>query len=58
MKTLTLYLFTAAIFFVADAIGLRFIIRPVFDRHIAYLYADPFRVVPLALSCLGSVAGV
>ncbi|KAJ04305.1 DUF2177 family protein [Sulfitobacter mediterraneus] len=58
MKILVLYLSTALVFFVADAVGLRMLIKPVFDRHIAHLYADPFRVVPAAVFYLGYVAGV
>ena len=56
MKILTLYLMTAAIFFVIDAIGLRLMIKPVFERHVAHLFADPFRVGPAALFYLGYVA--
>ena len=58
MKILTLYLITAVIFFVIDAIGLRLMIKPVFERHVAHLFADPFRVGPAALFYLGYVAGV
>jgi uncharacterized membrane protein len=58
MKILVLYLSTAVVFFAADAIGLRLLIKPVFDRHIAHLYADPFRVVPAAVFYLGYVVGV
>lgn len=58
MKILVLYLSTALVFFAADAVGLRMLIKPVFDRHIAHLYADPFRVVPAAIFYLGYVAGV
>ncbi|WP_120503867.1 DUF2177 family protein [Sulfitobacter mediterraneus] len=58
MKILVLYLSTALVFFAADAVGLRMLIKPVFDRHIAHLYADPFRVVPAAVFYLGYVAGV
>lgn len=58
MKLLTLYLVTAVIFFVVDAIGLRLMIKPVFERHVAHLFADPFRVVPAALFYLGYVAGL
>ena len=53
MKILTLYLSTAVIFFVIDAIGLRLMIKPVFERHVAHLFADPFRVGPAALFYLG-----
>ncbi len=58
MKILVLYLSTAAIFFTADAIGLRLLIKPVFERHVAHLFADPFRAVPAALFYLGYVAGM
>ncbi|MGJ8547774.1 MAG: DUF2177 family protein [Sulfitobacter sp.] len=58
MNIVILYIATAVIFFVADAIGLRLIIKPVFDRHIAHLFADPFRVGPAAVFYLGYIAGV
>ncbi|MGH1465030.1 MAG: DUF2177 family protein [Cognatishimia sp.] len=58
MNIVILYFATAVIFFAADAIGLRLIIKPVFDRHIAHLFADPFRVVPAAVFYLGYIAGV
>ena len=58
MKILVLYFSTAIIFFAADAVGLRLLIKPVFERHIAHLFADPFRVVPAVLFYLGYVAGV
>ena len=58
MKILTLYLTTALIFFIIDAIGLRLMIKPVFERHVAHLFADPFRVGPAAVFYLGYVAGV
>lgn len=45
-------------FFAADAVGLRVLIKPVFERHIDHLFADPFRIVPAALFYLGYVAGV
>ena len=58
MKILILYGITAAIFFVVDAIGLRLLIKPVFERHIDHLFADPFRVVPAALFYLGYILGL
>ncbi|TNJ41455.1 DUF2177 family protein [Phaeobacter sp. B1627] len=58
MKILTLYTVTAAIFFIADAIGLRFLIKPVFERHVAHLFADPFRAGPAAIFYLGYIAGL
>ena len=58
MKILILYLITAVVFFGLDAIGLRYLVKPVFERHVAHLFADPFRVLPAALFYLGYVAGV
>ena len=58
MRILILYCATAVIFFAADAVGLRLWIKPVFDRHIAPLYAEPFRTIPAALFYLGYVAGL
>lgn len=58
MKIVVLYLVTAGVFFALDALGLRYLIKPVFERHVAHLFADPFRVVPAVLFYLGYVAGV
>lgn len=58
MKIVTLYFSTAIIFFVVDAIGLRLLIKPVFERHIAHLFAEPFRVIPAAIFYFGYVAGI
>ncbi len=58
MKILILYSSTVVIFFVADAIGLRLLIKPVFERHVAHLFADPFRVLPAALFYFSYVVGV
>ena len=58
MKIMILYLATAFIFFAIDFIGLRYLVKPVFDRHVAHLFADPFRAVPALLFYLGYVAGI
>ncbi len=58
MKIAILYLSTATVFFAADAIGLRLLVKPVFERHIGHLFADPFRAVPAAVFYLGYVAGL
>ncbi|NKB27063.1 MAG: DUF2177 family protein [Rhodobacteraceae bacterium] len=58
MKILILYVATALVFLVVDAIGLRLLIKPVFDCHIGHLMADPFRFVPAGVFYLGYVAGV
>lgn len=58
MKILALYSVTTVIFFIVDYVGLRFLIKPVFERHVAHLFADPFRVVPAVLFYLGYIVGV
>lgn len=58
MKILILYLATAVVFLVIDAIGLRTIVKPVFDRHISALYAEPFRMIPALVFYVGYVAGM
>lgn len=58
MKILILYVATAAIFLAVDVVGLKLLIRPVFERHVAHLLADPFRILPAALFYLGYVAGL
>jgi len=58
MKVMTLYASTAIIFLLIDLIGLRFLVKPVFDRHISHLFADPFRMGPAVTFYLGYVAGI
>ncbi len=58
MNIVYLYLSTAAIFLVVDIIGLRFLVKPVFDRHVEHLFADPFRMGPAAVFYLAYVAGI
>ncbi|MCG3269558.1 DUF2177 family protein [Yoonia sp. I 8.24] len=58
MNILILYISTAVIFLVADVVGLRFIVKPVFDRHVEHLFVDPFRIVPAAIFYLGYIAGI
>lgn len=57
-KLALLYLATALVFFVIDLIGLRVIVKPVFERHVGHLFADPFRLGPAAIFYLGYVAGM
>jgi len=58
MQPLILYLTTAIAFLVVDMIGLRFVVKPVFDRHVGHLFAKPFRVAPAAVFYLGYVLGL
>jgi uncharacterized membrane protein len=58
MKIMTLYASTAIIFLLIDLIGLRYLVKPVFDRHVSHLFADPFRMGPATLFYLGYIAGI
>lgn len=58
MQVIWLYLITAAVFFGLDMIGIRFIIRPVFERHIGDLLASPLRLGPAAVFYLFYIAGL
>lgn len=58
MQAITLYLTTAVIFLGLDMVGIRVIIRPVFDRHIGDLLASPPRLLPAAIFYLFYVAGI
>ena len=58
MKILILYLATLLVFLLIDLIGLRVLIRPVFERHVAHLLADPFRLGAAGLFYMGYVAGL
>tara|TARA_R110002124_G_scaffold176026_1_gene343924 strand:- start:16214 stop:16612 length:399 start_codon:yes stop_codon:yes gene_type:complete len=58
MQPLTLYLITAIVFLAADVVGLRVLVKPVFDRHVGHLFAQPFRMGPAAVFYLGYVLGL
>ncbi|MBW0159517.1 DUF2177 family protein [Sedimentimonas flavescens] len=53
-----LYLITAAAFLLTDIVGIRLLIRPVFERHVGHLLADPMRLAPATVFYLAYVAGV
>lgn len=58
MQTIILYVVTATVFLGLDTLGIRYLVRPVFDRHIGHLLADPLRLGPAALFYLAYVGGV
>lgn len=58
MQLAILYASTAVVFLGLDAIGINYLIRPVFERHVGHLLAESFRMVPAALFYLGYVAGL
>ena len=53
-----LYAATAIVFLGLDVIGIRMLIRPVFDQHVGDLLASPMRLGPAAVFYLFYVAGV
>ncbi|MHA7850070.1 DUF2177 family protein [Roseovarius sp.] len=58
MNLLLLYLVTAGVFLILDAIMLSTIMKPLFESHIGDLMADELRLGPAALFYLVYVAGV
>ncbi|QDY70599.1 DUF2177 family protein [Qingshengfaniella alkalisoli] len=58
MQILTLYIITAVIFLALDGIGLNFLIKPVFQRHIGHIMAENIRWAPAILFYLGYIMGV
>lgn len=58
MAILILYASTLIIFLALDVVGITQIIRPVFERHVGDLLADPFRVGPAAAFYLAYIGGV
>ena len=53
-----LYGLTTVIFLVLDFVGIQFLIRPIFERNVGHLLAEPLRLGPAALFYLGYVAGL
>ncbi|GAB1480651.1 DUF2177 family protein [Paracoccaceae bacterium] len=58
LQTGLLYLATAGVFLGLDMLGIRYLIRPVFERHVGHLLADPLRLGPAAVFYLAYVAGL
>jgi len=58
MQIVTLYLSTAAIFLVIDAIMLRLYMAPLFERYIGPMMLENIRLAPAALFYLAYVAGL
>jgi len=58
MQIAVVYLATAAVFLVLDAIMLGLVMKPLFSRHIGALMADPIRIAPAALFYAAYVAGI
>lgn len=58
MQLLILYVATLVTFLVLDIIGITQLIRPVFERHVGQLLADPFRLLPAAAFYSAYIVGV
>ena len=58
MTLVTLYLSTAAIFLVLDALMLTFVTKPLFDRHIPHLLREDILWLPAAAFYLCYLAGL
>lgn len=58
MKIAVLYISTLVIFLAVDVVGIKTIIRPIFERHIGDLLADPFRLGPAAAFYAFYIVGV
>lgn len=57
-QVILLYIVTAVIFLGLDFLGIRYIVRPVFERHVGDLLASPLRMGPAAVFYLFYVAGL
>ena len=58
MQIAVLYVTTAAIFLILDAIMLTLVMKPLFSRHIGPLMLENIRLVPAAAFYLAYVAGL
>jgi uncharacterized membrane protein len=58
MQTIWLYLITAITFFGLDFLGLRYIVKPVFERHAGQLLAESIRIGPAVAFYAAYVAGL
>ncbi len=58
LQAALLYAVTATVFLGLDIVGIRLLIRPVFERHVGHLLAEPLRLGPAALFYLAYVAGL
>lgn len=58
MQMIVLYVATLVVFLAVDVVGIRVLIRPVFERHIGDLLADPFRMGPAAAFYAFYIAGL
>jgi uncharacterized membrane protein len=58
MQIALLYVITTVIFLGLDFLGIRYIVRPVFEKHVGHLLANPLRLGPAALFYMAYCAGL
>lgn len=58
MQLLTLYGSTLIIFLAIDVVGISTLIKPIFERHVGDMMADPLRLGPAAAFYLFYILGV
>ncbi len=58
MQLVLLYLVTAGVFLILDALMLGYVMKPLFQRHISDLMAEPIRLAPAAAFYAVYVAGL
>lgn len=58
MQLVILYIATAVVFLGLDVVGLKNILRPLFERHIGDLMVDGFRFVPALVFYLFYIGGL
>ena len=58
MTLVVLYLATAATFLILDALMLTFVMRPLFERHVAYLLREDVNLAAAAVFYLFYIAGL
>lgn len=57
-QVILLYAVTATAFLGLDMVGIRYIVRPVFEPHVGHLLASPLRLGPAAVFYMFYVAGL
>lgn len=58
MQLAVLYLVTAAVFLILDAIMLGAVMKPLFERHIGEMMVQPIRILPAAVFYAAYIAGL
>lgn len=53
-----LYVATFVVFLLVDIVGLKLVVKPVFDRHVGHLFLEEFRMGVAALFYLLYVGGI